>query len=237
VIANALARARADADLSASRDEARRLAGRLLTAQEDERRRLAREMHDDISQRLATTANEAGTIERQLPARDASRATVASLKEKLIGLSDDVHRISRQIHPAILDDLGLEDAIRSECHGFAERENVVVGFHCGRLPDNLAKDVALCVYRVVQEALRNIAKHSRAARVELALTADLEFLNLEIRDFGRGFDPVAARAQPGLGLASMEERVRLVGGEIVVTSAPGQGASITVRIPLPEENL
>ena len=236
VIANALARARADAALSVSRNEARQLAGRLLTAQEDERRRLAREMHDDISQRLATTAIAAGKVELQLPPRDASRESVASLKEELIVLSDDVHRISRQLHPAILDDLGLEDAIRSECGRFAEREEMAVGFHCGRLPESLPKDIAPCMYRVAQEALRNIAKHSQADRIEIVLNADLEFLNLEVRDFGRGFDPATARCQPGLGLASMEERVRLVGGEITIASAPGEGTSIAVRIPLSEED-
>ncbi len=235
VIANALAQARADAALSASRNEARQLAGRLLTAQEDERKRLAREMHDDISQRLASTAIEAGKVEQHLPPCDVSRETIAGLKAELIVLSDDVHRISRQLHPAILDDLGLEDAIRSECHRLAERETMVVDYHAGRLPDSLPKDAALCLYRIAQEALRNIAKHSRTDRVEITLNADLEFVNLEVRDFGCGFDPVSARGQPGLGLASMEERVRLVGGEIDVRSAPGQGTCIGVRIPLVED--
>ena len=161
VIANALAHARADESLCASREEARQLAGRLLTAQEDERKRLAREMHDDVSQRLAATAIEAGKFEQQFPVADPSREAMASLKDHLIALSDDVHRISRQLHPAILDDLGLEDAIRSECDRFAEREGVAIQFHCGDLPDRLPKDIALCLYRIAQEALRNVAKHAQ----------------------------------------------------------------------------
>jgi signal transduction histidine kinase/ABC-type uncharacterized transport system substrate-binding protein len=157
VLANALAHARADESLSTSRKEARQLAGRLLTAQEDERKRLAREMHDDVSQRLAATAIGAGKFEQQFPMADPSRAAMASLKDQLIALSDDVHRISRQLHPAILDDLGLEDAIRSECDRFAEREGVVVQFHCGDLPERVPRDIALCLYRIAQEALRNVS--------------------------------------------------------------------------------
>ena len=236
VLANALAHALADEALCASREEARQLAGRLLTAQEDERKRLAREMHDDVSQRLAATAITAGKFEQQFLAADPSREAMASLKDQLIELSDDVHRISRQLHPAILDDLGLEDALRSECDRFAEREGVVTHFHCGGLPDRLPKDIALCLYRIAQEALRNVAKHAQTDRVELVLNADAEFLDLEVRDFGRGFVPAEVRCQPGLGLASMEERTRLVGGEITISSVPSQGTSITVRVPLPEDD-
>jgi signal transduction histidine kinase len=193
-------------------------------------------MHDDVSQRLAATAIAAGKFEQQFPAADPSREAMASLKDQLIALSDDVHRISRQLHPAILDDLGLEDALRSECDRFAVREGVVTHFHCGGLPDRLPKDITLCLYRIAQEALRNVAKHAQADRVELVLNADAEFLDLEVRDFGRGFFPDEVRCQPGLGLASMEERTRLVGGEITISSVSNQGTSIAVRVPLPEDN-
>jgi signal transduction histidine kinase len=236
VIANALAHARSDETLCASREEARHLAGRLLTAQEDERKRLAREMHDDVSQRLAATAIEAGKLEQQFPMADPLRAAMEGLKGHLIALSDDVHRISRQLHPSILDDLGLEDAIRSECDRFADREGVAIRFHCGDLPDMLPKDIALCLYRIAQEALRNVSKHAHSDRVELLLNADPEFIHLEVRDFGRGFRLDEVRGQPGLGLASMEERVRLAGGKITISSVPGKGTSIAVRVPLLEED-
>jgi len=236
VFANALAHARSDENLSTSRKEARQLAGRLLTAQEDERKRLAREMHDDVSQRLAATAIEAGKFEQQFSAEDPSREAVATLKEHLIALSDDVHRISRQLHPAILDDLGLEEAIRSECDRFAEREGVAIQFRCGELPEKLPKDISLCLYRVAQEALRNVAKHAQSDHVELVLNADPEFLYIEVRDFGRGFRLEEIRGQPGLGLASMEERARLVGGEITISSDRNQGTTVAVRVPLPEED-
>jgi signal transduction histidine kinase/ABC-type uncharacterized transport system substrate-binding protein len=233
VVAGALAHARADAALSASRSEARQLAGRLLTAQEDERRRLAREMHDDVSQRLAAAAIQAGTIEQQLTGPNPPRAALVGLREHLIALSEDVHRLSRQLHPAILDDLGLKDALRAECDRVAERGRLAVNFRCGQLPPRLPGGLALCVYRVAQEAMHNAIKHAHTDRVEVTLNVDLEFLDLEVRDFGRGFDPDVRRGRSGLGLASMEERVRLVGGEILVSSSPGQGTSIQVRIPWP----
>ena len=236
VLANTVAHTRSDKSLAVSRKESRQLAGRLLTAQEDERKRLAREMHDDVSQRLAATAIEAGKFEQQFLATDPARGAAATLKEHLIALSDDVHRISRQLHPAILDDLGLEDAIRSECDRFSKREGVAIQFRCGELPEKLAKDIALCLYRVVQEALRNVAKHAQCDRVELVLNADPEFMYVEVRDFGCGFRLEEIRGQPGLGLASMEERVRLVGGEITISSSPNRGTTIAVRVPLPEED-
>ena len=237
VFANALAHAQADEALHTSRTEARHLAGRLLSAQEDESRRLARELHDDLSQRLAATAIETGKLEQQAAASSESRARLCDLKNSLVAIADDVHQISRQIHPAILDDLGLEDALRSECNGFGERHGYAVHFRCGDLPEELPKDVALCLYRIVQEALRNVATHAMTDTVEVVLNADPEFAYLEVRDSGCGFDPSAVRGKPGLGLASMKERVRLVEGELTVSSEPEKGTSIEVRIPLPEEGL
>jgi len=234
VIGSALSHLRADEALTASRNETRQLAGRILTAQEDERRRIARELHDDISQRLAAGAIEAGKAEQQLTAPQPARAVLGGLKEHLISLSDDVHRLSRQLHPAILDDLGLKDSLRAECDRVAEQGHLAVDLRCGQLPVHLPRDLALCVYRVAQEALRNVVKHAQADRVDLTLNADLEFLNLEVRDYGRGIDTAASRCRVGLGLASMTERVRLVGGEISISSRRGEGTTIEVRVPLPE---
>ena len=146
-----------------------------------------------------------------------------------------MHRLSRQLHPAILDDLGLKDALRAECDRVAERERLAVNFRCGQLPARVPRDLTHCLYRIAQEALRNAVKHAQADRVDVTMNADLEFLELEVRDFGRGFDPVAGERRSGLGLASMEERVRLVGGEIVISSSPGHGTTIQVRVPLPHE--
>jgi signal transduction histidine kinase len=217
--------------------EARHLAGRLLTAQEDESKRLARELHDDLSQRLAATAIETGKLEQEFAESTESRARLCDLRDSLVAIADDVHQISRQIHPAILDDLGLADALRSECNGFGERHGYAVRFRCGDLPEELPKDVALCLYRVAQEALRNVAKHATTDVVEVIVNADPEFAHLVVSDSGRGFEPLAVNGKPGLGLASMEERVRLVGGKLTLSSKPGHGTSIEVRIPLPEEDV
>jgi signal transduction histidine kinase len=214
--------------------EARDLAGKILTAQEDERRYLAREMHDDLSQRLAASAIEAGNLEQRFLESPESHAALGSLKKNLIAICDDVHRLSRQIHPAILDDFGLADALHSECDRFADRERVAVEFRAGELPANLPKEVALCLYRIAQEALWNAAKYAHSERVTVELNADPEFVHLEIRDFGRGFEPLQVSDRQGLGLASMKERARLVRGTINIDSAPGKGAKITVQVPVPE---
>ncbi|MGE3778661.1 MAG: GAF domain-containing protein, partial [Pirellulaceae bacterium] len=135
VIGNALTHVRAVEALAASRNETRQLAGRLLTAQEDERKRIARELHDDISQRLAAGAIEAGRAEQDVAVSQSARVVLGGLKEHLIALSDDVHRLSRQLHPTILEDMGLKEAVRAECDRLAERGHFTVDFQGGQLPD------------------------------------------------------------------------------------------------------
>ena len=215
--------------------EARDLAGKILTAQEDERRFLAREMHDDLSQRLAASAIEAGNLEQLVRGSPESMSAVGGLKEHLVTLCDDVHRLSRRIHSSILDDFGLADAIRSECVRFEERNGTPVEFRCGDLPSNIPYDVTLCLYRIAQESLWNTTKYACTDRVLVELNADPEFLHLELQDFGRGFDTTLASNHQGLGLASMSERARLVRGKIEIASFPGQGVTVSVQIPLPED--
>ena len=147
-------------------------------------------------------------------------------------LSEDVHALSRQLHPSIVDDLGLVDALRSECASFSRREGIAVSYNPEPFPTPLAKDRALCIYRVAQEALRNVAKHAGVRHARVSLFADGKELVLRVEDKGAGFDASATRSQAGLGLSSVQERVRLVGGRHTITSAPGQGTSIEVRVPL-----
>jgi signal transduction histidine kinase len=179
------------------------------------------------------------------------------MQGQLVALAEDVHALSRQLHPSILDDLGLVEALRSECASFTRREGIAVHYRPGEIATPLPRDIALCVYRVAQEALRNLAKHAaaREAWVTLAITPSPTRgeggeglhpsalvgeglgvrgpeLVLRVQDQGVGFDPAGLRSQPGLGLSSMEERVRLVGAELVVASAPGQGTTVEVRFPL-----
>src|SRR5262249_36543246 len=150
----------------------------------------------------------------------------------LVSLSEDVHALSRQLHPSILDDLGLVEALRSECASFTRRERIAVDYHPGEAPTSLAKDVSLCVYRVAQEALRNLAKHAAVNEASVSLTATGPELLLRVQDKGVGFDPAGRHSQPGLGLSSMEERVRLVQGKLSITSAPGRGTTVEMRVPL-----
>jgi PAS domain S-box-containing protein len=219
--------------LRRSQERYRMLAGHLLTAQEAERKRLARELHDDLSQRLAALAMEAETLERQtslLTGADHSRLKV--MKDKLVELSIDVHAMSRRLHPSILDDLGLADAVASECAMFRKRDGIVVNYQVDNISREVPQNVAVCLYRIVQEALRNISRHAGATDVAIALTGEEGAIRLSIRDNGKGFDPGRKTSQAGLGLDSMKERAYLIGADFSVTSQPGDGTVIEVLAPL-----
>ncbi len=209
------------------------LTRRLLNAQEEERRRLAREMHDDWTQRLTLLGIQIAKLEEQFGAPEKALPLLRTVQEQLMSLSVDVHDLSRQLHPAILDDLGLVEALRSECAGFSRREGIAVAYYPEDVPSRLPKDIALCVYRVAQEALRNIAKHSRVNEASIGLVGTGSELVLRVLDEGVGFDPAAVLSQPGLGLSSMAERIRLVHGEHSVSSAEGKGTIVSARVPLP----
>ena len=231
LLINRRQRRRAEEALAASRNETRKLAGRILTAQEEERKRIARELHDDISQRIAASAIEAGRVESEISSSPGTPNALSGLRQHLATLLDDVHRLSRQLHPAILDDLGLVEALRAECDRAAERGHIPVEFRCSALPADLSKESLLCIYRIAQEALNNANKYSQSPRITVALMSDLEFVELEVRDFGVGFDAAGRENRPGLGLASMHERANLAGGELLISSNPGQGTTIQLRIP------
>lgn len=207
-----------------SRDELERLNQRLIRAQEDERSRLARELHDDITQRLAALAIRAGRLKQQ-----PQRAGLEELQHGLSRISDDIHGFSRRLHPAILDDLGLIAAIESECRGFFESGGPPVDFqHSGEF-EQLAPDARLTLYRIVQESLRNTLRHASATEVSIHLAAEPTGFKLTISDNGVGFDRSAPGWHAGLGLASMEERMRLLGGTLRIES--DNGVRITAEMP------
>jgi len=227
----------AEADLRAAHERQRDLTSRLLHTQEEERRRIARKMHDDWTQRLTLLGIDIAKLENQLGAPESALPLLRAMQEQLVRLSEDVHDLSRQLHPAILDDLGLVEALRSECAAFARREGIAVVYHPEDVPSWLPKDVALCVYRVAQEALRNIAKHAAVHEAWVYLVAAGPELVLHVQDKGVGFDPAAVLSQPGLGISSMAERIRLCSGQLSVTSGPGQGTTVAVRVPLARSSL
>jgi PAS domain S-box-containing protein len=214
-------------------ESARDLTGRLITAQEEERARLARELHDDITQRLARLAIDVGRCEQGTPELTPAEAARA-VREGLVRLSDDVHALSYRLHPSVLEDLGLAEALKAEAERFTRREAIPVNLGLRNLPEPVPREAALCLFRVAQEALQNVARHARARAVELTLRALEGGLQLAVRDDGRGFDPEVQRDRPSLGLASMRERVHLLGGELDIESAPGQGVTVIAWVPLEE---
>ena len=210
----------------------RNLAGQLLTAQEAERKRLARELHDDLSQRLAGLAMEAEMLEQQMPPLGAGAVRLKEMKDKLVAVSIDVHSMSRQLHPSILDDLGLPDAIASECARFRRQDSIAVDFRAENITQEIPSDIAVCLYRITQEGLRNISRHAEATEVAISLVGEDDTIFLTIMDNGRGFDPDRIQEKHGLGLDSMKERAYLIGGDFSIQSQPGQGTVIEVAIPL-----
>jgi signal transduction histidine kinase len=214
--------------LEEARKELRR---RLVHAQEEEHRRIARELHDDLTQRLAVLAIDAEML-RQTPGHgeDVSE-TARGIRDQLVALSESVHTLSRQLHPSILDDLGLVNALHAECQSLGERDGITVKYDAQGVPTDLPRDVALCVYRVAQEALRNVAFHARCRRASVRLAAAGGELVLRVRDRGAGFDP-AGKGKTGIGLESIRERASLIGARLAVRSRPGAGTQITLRVPL-----
>jgi PAS domain S-box-containing protein len=211
----------------------RRLATQLISDHEEERQSLARELHDDLSQRLAALAIQAGKMEQQAVNKHALDAEACSrLKDGIIDISNDVHSLSRQLHPSILDDLGLTRAVESECTWFSNREGIEVTFTPENIPRTLSKDVCLSIYRIIQEGLNNIAKHACANRAKVVLQKTDGRICLSIQDDGIGFDTAEVRQKPGLGLLSMRERVRIIHGVLRITSEPEKGTTISVQVPL-----
>ncbi len=207
------------------------LGGRLITAHEEERARLARELHDDITQRLAVLAIDAGREERKSPPGSPMR----TMREGLVRLSEDVHALSYRLHPSILEDLGLTAALKSECERFSQTCSTRLETSVPDLPETLPRDVALCLFRIAQEGLRNIARHAGASQAEVRLQRLDGGLQLTVKDDGTGFDPAQHRLQSSLGHAGMQQRVSLLGGRINIRSSPGHGATIVAWVPLGEK--
>jgi len=228
----ALERERIQTDLQTSKEEYRRLAGNLLSSQEKERRRVARELHDDISQRLAAISIEAGKLDSEYrDSREPFGEKLEGIGKDLIQLSGDVHFLSRQLHPSILEDLGLSEAMRTECARFSRQQGIAVSYEPEHVPPDLSGDVKLCIYRVLQEGLRNVAKHACATRVRVRLAGDGGALRFALEDNGIGFSPEGMGQYPGLGLISMRERAHLVGGDFSLESKPGEGTVLRVTVP------
>ena len=212
---------------------ARDLGGRLINAQEDERQRIARDLHDDLSQRLALMSVELEMFgQKPLAQPEAIAGRMQEFSREVKRLSSGVHRIAYELHPAKLDQLGLAATIRGCCRELAEAYEITIEFEPRDVPRAVPNDVSLCLYRILQEALQNVIKHSGATCAKVELTADGQDLRLIVTDDGRGFDPRAIEANGSLGIVSMRERARMVKGQISVQSDHGKGTRIDVRVPI-----
>ena len=216
-----------------SQQALRSFTNRLMTIQEEERSRLARDLHDDFTQRLAVFALEVSSLSASVKTADeAFKDKVEHLNEQIATFSKDIHDVSRQLHPSIIEDLGIARALQSECRNFTNRTGIEVDYtnHAFDLP--IPKDISIVLFRIVQEALRNIQKHARVQKAELVLMGEEGCICLTVQDYGAGFDPGVARPDHGLGLTSIHERVLSVGGTLSLESALNKGTRIQVRVPL-----
>jgi two-component system sensor histidine kinase UhpB len=222
------------ADLAESTRKERQiheLSARLINAQEDERKRLARELHDDLSQQIAALSLATGNLKRQIPEdRAEARAQSDHIHEKLVRLAGDVRRISHELHPAILQYSGIAAALRSYCEEFGTLAGIQVSLDAQGSFEGIAPDAALCLFRVTQEALRNVAKHARVSIASVELKRAGGLLQLTVSDAGVGIDPARASAQAGLGLLNIRERAGLVRGKAEILTSP-QGTSVIVQVP------
>lgn len=213
--------------------ELREMSSRLVHASENERSRLARELHDDVAQRLALIANGLSQLRRHVAgSSDDIRRKVATLSDAVVDVCSELHRLSRELHPRRLEELGLDAAVRAVCSDIRAATGLDVSVDISDLPGDVAGDAALCVYRIAQEALHNVVKHSGAKRADVLLTRVGNEIVLRVVDQGVGFASETLRGTDSLGFTSMRERARLVDAHLHVASRPGHGTAIELRVPV-----
>jgi len=205
---------------------------KLIEAQEQERTRIGRELHDDIGQRLAMLAIELQKMHEDRLILPKVRSRMGELQKQTVEIAADIQSLSHELHSAKLQYLGITGAMRGFCREFGEQQKVEINFQTHDVPSPVPPDTALCFFRVLQEALHNSAKHSGVRHFEVRLWGTSDEICLTIRDSGVGFDREGAKTSRGLGLISMEERVKLVKGTLSIDSQPKRGTTIHARVPL-----
>jgi two-component system, NarL family, sensor histidine kinase UhpB len=223
-------------------EQMRALSGRVIRAQEEERQRIARELHDDTGQVLTLLLIRLKLLEGQ-PGAEALQGQIGELRGLVSGAIDQVRQLALNLRPPSLDQLGLIPALRTLATTFTANTRLPVALELPRTAVRLSPEQTIAVYRVAQEALTNVAKHANATTIALAVTLSGEALRLSVRDDGMGFDPEriarpagrGAESGPGVGLFGMEERARLVGGTLRITSARGGGTRVTLDLPMAEQ--
>jgi PAS domain S-box-containing protein len=229
-------RVQTERSLESSRQALQKLTLQLLRVQEEERRRISRDLHDDINQRLALLAMDIEAVGRQLSSSpDHVGRAVQEIQDRVVELSDVVRHLAYQLHPSILDDLGLPIALQRLVDDFTARSRIRGSFGHKNIPPVVPQEIASCLYRVAQESLSNVARHAAASRVDVELTRSQSELIVTITDNGVGFDSEQSlHGSHGLGLLGMKERVALVHGELLVSSAVGKGTRVQVAVLVPE---
>jgi len=206
---------------------------RLIEAQEDERARIARELHDDFSQRMALLAIELGRLRQDIPGSNGDALNRMDIVRKHASeIGSDIQALSHQLHSAKLDYLGIAVAMKDFCVEFGAKQKFKIDFRSQDLPSSVSPEVSLCLYRVLQEALHNAAKHSQVSHFDVQLRGVPGEIQLTIKDAGVGFDVESVNKRRGIGLISMRERVKLVNGTFSIASRLNHGTEIGVRIPM-----
>jgi signal transduction histidine kinase len=220
-------------DQKLAREALQKLSGQLIEAQERERRRIARELHDDICQRLALLSVELGQASRS---SNGATSKLEEIRKHCSEIANDLQTLSHKLHSSKLDYLGIAPALKGFCEEFSRQHEVMVEFRERNVPQGVPQDASLCLFRVTQEALRNAVKYSRTNSFAVELTGGADEVQLEVRDWGAGFDLQEARRNRGLGLISMRERVNLVHGRFSIESVPGEGTRVIAVVPLAVQN-
>jgi signal transduction histidine kinase len=219
--------------LKLAKEKERHLSGKLINAEEQERRRIASELHDDFSQRLALLALGLENVEEATPSSFREvHGRLHDLVKSTNEFSADLHTLSHRLHSSTLESLGLVPAVAALCKEFSANQGVGVAFTADEIPRSVHPDTALCVFRIVQEGLRNLKKYSGASEAKVILRMGHDRLELTVRDYGRGFDLSRLSRNEGIGVRSMEERSRAVGGDFSIQSRPGKGTTLKVVVPL-----
>jgi signal transduction histidine kinase len=210
--------------------------GTLMEMQEEERRRISQELHDDLGQRLALLEIQIDQLGRECGTPKIVKG-LQRVRERIGEMDRDLHRICYRLHPVVLEKLGLSFALESLCREFSEKSGICTDFIQRGLPKRVAKQLSLCAYRLVQEALHNVAKHANALEAKVTVNATASGLEVAVEDSGCGFDRRVVRTHGGLGLVSIEERVRSAGGRCFIRSRPGAGTKVSALLPMRPEVL
>ena len=225
--------------LRSSNAQIRDLAGQLIFAQEVERTRIARDLHDDACQEVAAIAVDVSNLRKKDTTLQDSdvQQTLLSVQRRMARVAEGLRLLSHDLHPNLLKHAGLAAALEAHCAEVERQYHIQVSFHAEGQVEPANPVVMLSLFRIAQEALRNAAKHGHAQQVDLTLSEQGDALALSVTDDGWGFDPGGVRHNGGLGLVSIEERARLVKGQVTIHSGPQQGTTISVRVPLEDWSL